>query len=138
VVALRQGDRNHRDHRQASWRGTDRALKAHTNGDCGCADDADRGQVRPWPGRAPRPHTSRSRKDIMNHSPVRDPFLDRGQARLLRSAGSVAASFLLVLGLAVALTVPAASAASASTAGATTPFTSYEAEAGTLGGGANA
>jgi hypothetical protein len=74
----------------------------------------------------------------MNHYPVRDPFLDRGLPRLLRSAGSVAASFLLISGLAVALAVPSASAATAATAGATTPFTSYEAEAGTRGGGATA
>jgi hypothetical protein len=53
---------------------------------------------------------------------------------VLRSAASVAA-LLLVSRLAIALAVPSASAA---TIGATTPFTSYEAEAGTLGGGATA
>jgi hypothetical protein len=47
----------------------------------------------------------------------------------------VGAVLLLVSGLAVALSV---SSASAATVGATTPFTSYEAEAGTLGGGATA
>jgi alpha-1,3-glucanase-like protein/copper-binding protein NosD len=70
----------------------------------------------------------------MNHDPARGRFLDRRLARVLRSAASVAA-LLLLSGLAVALAVPSASAA---TIGATTPFTSYEAEAGTLGGGATA
>jgi len=54
---------------------------------------------------------------------------------LLKRTGIVAA-LALVSGLAVALTLPPA--AQAATIGATTPFTSYEAESGTLGGGATA
>jgi hypothetical protein len=51
---------------------------------------------------------------------------------LLKRSGLVAA-LLLVSGTVVALSIPSATAA---TVGATTPFASYEAEAGTLGGGA--
>jgi Right handed beta helix region len=63
---------------------------------------------------------------------ARGRFPRRGRVKLLWCSGLVAA-VLLVSGTVVALSVPSASAA---TVGATTPFTSYEAEAGTLGGGA--
>ena len=71
----------------------------------------------------------------MYDSSTRGRFRGPGRARSLRSAGLVAASLLLFAGVAVALS---AGPASAATVGATTPFTSYEAEAGTLGGGATA
>jgi hypothetical protein len=80
----------------------------------------------------------------MNHYPARGRLRGPGRANLLKRSGLIAA-LLLGLGTAGALSIPSASAvapatasASAATAGATTPFTSYEAETGTLGGGASA
>jgi hypothetical protein len=61
-------------------------------------------------------------------------FRGSGPTRLLKRSG-LAATLLLSSGLAIALSTHNASAA---TVGATTPFTSYEAESGTLGGGATA
>jgi hypothetical protein len=68
----------------------------------------------------------------MKHHLARGRFLDSGLARLLTCWGIVAA-LLLSSGLGV---VFSAQTAAAATVGATTPFTSYEAEAGTLAGGA--
>ncbi|MGW6276927.1 carbohydrate-binding protein [Kribbella sp. NPDC055071] len=50
----------------------------------------------------------------------------------------LAATLLAVVPLAAVLVAPAAEAATTAVTGATVPFTSYEAEAGTLGGGATA